>query len=188
MKKVLIAFFAVFCVLFGAFTAAGQSLSYDVTGVVDMPMGDLADFAGTGFGVGADVFFWSPPSMPDLQVGGRAAFNYFTEDLGTVTTIELVPTVRYNMPAQGNIRFFGQAGMGFFVVGSKYEYETYDFSSYPFSTVTKEESDSETKFGLTFGGGAIITLSGGRELVVMPLFNIVEDANYLGLNVGLVLQ
>ena len=80
MKKVFVVSLTAFCVLFGAFTAAGQSLSYDVTGALDMPMGDLADFAGTGFGIGGDVFFWTPPSMPAVQVGGRAGLRLGDDD------------------------------------------------------------------------------------------------------------
>lgn len=161
---------------------------WDVTAAIDVPMGDLGDFAGVGFGIGSDVFFWSPESQPDIQVGGRAAFNYFTEDIGTATSFELVPTVRYNMPSSGSVRFFGQAGLGLFFFGTKYDYDipSYTIGGITYGGSSGDESDSETKFGITVGGGAIVPFA-GKEVVLMPLFNLVEDANYLGLNVGVLM-
>lgn len=184
MKKLLLATLAVLCILACPVLGNAQGLTYDVTAAVDLPMGDFGDAVGTGFGVGTDIFFWSPASMPDLQVGGRAAFNMFTAkevDLfgGTIKTsartIELMPSVKYTLPSTGNMTFFGQVGFGVFMVSVKAE--AFGF----------ENTESDTKVGLTLAGGAVMPF-GGHDVVIMPLFSLVEDTNYLGLNVGLKLK
>jgi opacity protein-like surface antigen len=190
MKKFLAASLAVLCVLACPVMGNAQGLTYDVTAAVDLPMGDFGDAVGTGFGVGADVFFWSPASMPELQVGGRAAFNLFTAnetDFGfagkvktSANTIEIMPSVKYTLPSSGDMTFFGQAGFGIFIVNAKTETTSTFFGS-------AEDSNSDTKVGLTIAGGAEMPFS-GRTLVIMPLFSLVEDTNYLGLNVGLKLK
>ena len=189
MKKLLVAVLAMGCLLAVPVAGNAQGLSYDVTAAIDLPMGDFGDVVGTGFGVGADVFFWSPASMPELQVGGRAAFNLFTaeeQDFGfgttvktSANTIELMPSVRYTLPTSGNMTFFGQVGLGLFLVNAKVETEGFFGAG--------EDTDSDTKIGLTLAGGATMPV-GGRDLVIMPLLSLVEDTNYLGLNVGLVLK
>lgn len=190
MRNVIVAIVMLFMCSISVVSAQGLfgDIDWDLTAAVDLPMSDLGDFASTGFGVGSDVFFWSPDSQSNIQVGGRVAFNYFTEDLGTATMFEVVPTVRYNMPSSGSVRFFGQAGLGLFFVGTKYEWDSpsYTIGGVTYGGDSGEETDSETKFGITVGAGAIVPFA-GQEVVLMPLFNLVEDANYLGLNVGILM-
>ena len=188
MKKLLAVSLAVLCLFSVPFTGNTQGLSYDTTRAVDLPMGDFGDAVGTGFGVGTDVFFWSPASMPALQVGGRAAFNMFTAEEqdffgGTIktsaNTIEIMPSVKYTLPSSGSWTFFGQAGFGIFMVSAKTETSGFFGSG--------EDTDSDTKVGLTLAGGAEMAY-GERTLILMPLFSLVEDTNYLGLNVGVRLK
>ena len=184
MKKLIVALASTIC-LFSFTAVAGADVSYDITAGLGIPFGDLGDFAGTGFGVGTDVFFWTPPSLPALKVGGRVAFNYFLEDLGSASTVEFMPVARYEFPSQDTMRFFAQGGIGFANFSTKV-----DIPSYTVFGVTYgggSSSDSDLEFGIALGGGVAFDWQ-NREVFFMPVINMFGDAKYFGLNAGVTLK
>jgi hypothetical protein len=157
-----------------------QPLEFDVNAGVALPMGDLGDVSGTGFGIGADGFLWTLDSLPQLKIGGRVAYNKFGEkdyNIGwgskatsSASIIEIVPTVRYMLPSSGNLGFFGQAGVGLFLKSAEVE------------SAWGNADDSETDFGITVGGGVSFA-AGSFNLVAMPLLHLTGDT-YLNLNIA----
>lgn len=156
-----------------------QPLTWDVNAGLVLPMGDLGDVTEMGFGIGADAFLWTFDSLPQLQLGGRIAYNMFGEKeyddfFGNTTSdasiLEIVPTVRYNFPSSGSLGFFGQAGVGIF-------HKSVSVESGGF-----EADDSETDLGITLGGG-VTAAAGGLNVIAMPLLHLTGD-NYITLNVG----
>ena len=184
MKKLIVALASTIC-LFSFTAVAGADVSYDITAGLGIPFGDLGDFAGTGFGVGTDVFFWSPENMPAVKVGGRVAFTYFTEDIGTATAIEFMPIARYDIPTSGGTRFFAQGGIGFAHLSTSFDNPTYSFGGVTYGGGSS--SDSEMEFGVALGGGVAFDWQ-NREVFFMPVLNLISDAEFFGLNVGMTLK
>jgi len=133
----------------------GGKVPFDITGSLVLPMEDNVDM---GIGLGVDAFFWKPKSVPELQVGGRFALNFITGDAdGTVW--EFLPTCRYWLSTNTNIRFFLEGSLGLYHV--------------------RAEHFSDTDLGLGLGAGMVFK----NNIFAMPKINV-SDFDYIALTVG----
>lgn len=147
-------------------------LSLDAAVSVPFPTGDFGDAAKTGIGAGVDVFAGLP--MLPLKIGGRVAYNRFTQKVGDGNTqiIEVLPSVRYELGLPlGVLRFFGQVGAGL-------------YSSINTTKILNVETKkTENKFGLAVGVGA-----SAMSFMVMPMYEIIfsdPNSSFVSLNVGM---
>ncbi len=171
--------------MFTVFFASGAQaqISYDAAASFDQPTGDFGDSFKPGFGICGDLFY-SLPSIPNLGVGGRLAWNRFNADDefwgvdgGNMSIIEILPSARYSFtPADSQFGFFGQAGLGLYSWSSTIE------------TVFGDVEDSGTDFGFCFGGGATGKFTDTTSFMIMPLYHIIstEDnsTTYFSVNFG----
>lgn len=188
MKKTLLA--TVFLTVFAALSGHAQ-ISFDAAISYDQPTGDFGDAYDPGFGIGGDIFYMLP-SIPNLGVGGRLAWNrfgvsdemkdaWFWED-GNESIIEILPSVRYSFtPPESQFGFFGQAGIGMY------------YSSCSGDIVGGgSEDDSSTDFGFCIGGGATGKFTDTLSFMIMPMYHIIstEDnsTTYFSLNFGVLFQ
>lgn len=162
---------------------AQAQLSYDAGVTFGQPTGDFGDCCKAGFGIAGDVFY-SLPSLPNLGVGGRLAWNRFSlddsvpgVDGGNESIIEILPSVRYSLtPAGSQFGFFGQAGVGL------YRW------SYTEETSFGDFDDSGSDFGFAFGAGATGKFSDTMSFMLMPMYHIISTENtnttYFSLSFG----
>jgi hypothetical protein len=158
MKRTIFLAAAIFATIACAVTVFAQSggnVPFDITGSLVLPMEDNVDM---GIGLGVDAFFWKPISAPDLQIGGRFALNFITGDAdGTVW--EFLPTCRYWVSTNTNIRFFLEGSLGLYHA--------------------RAEHHSETDLGLGLGAGMVFK----NNVFAMPKINV-SDFDYISLTVG----
>jgi len=112
---------------------------------------------------------------------------------GSISIIEIVPAVRIFPSATEtqSINFFGQAGVGLFLLKAKSEVSG-TISDPFFGTVTIDEKvdESESKVGLSLGAGITVGKVGSTQIEILPLYHIVftenESTKYFSVNVGVV--
>ena len=173
-------------VLATALLVCGSSqaqVSVEITAGYDMPTGDFADNSDPGYGVGGNVFFGLP--MIPIEIGGRAAYNYFgaSDDFGDgqTTIIEILPSVRYVLGfPMSPVKVFGQLGAGMYMWKNEFEVK-----GFPIKT-----KDDGSDFGISVGAGVRAKLGPLAGLTVLPLYHIImteeKNTTYLSLNVGIV--
>ena len=183
MKKMFLG--VLILTIFAAISAQAQ-ISYDAVISYDQPTGDFSDCAKSGFGIAGDVFY-SLPSLPNLGLGGRLAWNRFSLDDsvpgiegGNESIIEILPSIRYSItPTGSQFGFFGQIGIGLYLW------------SYTEETTFGDFEDDGNDFGFYFGGGATGKFTDKMSFIFMPLFHIIntenESTTYFSLNFGITL-
>lgn len=146
-----------------------------------MPTGDFADIAKPGFSGGAELYY-ALPQLPRLQLGGRAAYNWFEleDDLGdgSYSIIELTPSARFMLRDYSDtynvFNVFLQVGAGAYL----WNFDPDDV-----------DGDDGTDFGFNVGVGASGRFSDRWSFYIQPQFHWVqgedEDLTYFPLNIGI---
>ncbi|GIV45990.1 MAG: hypothetical protein KatS3mg036_0808 [Ignavibacterium sp.] len=165
MKKLLLVLFVtVFAV---AFTNAQSKMGASVQGLVSFPTGDFGDGAGTGFGA-TGTFTYSVSPMLDVT----GSVGYIT--WGAKETIPGIEASSSDIPILVGLRYaFGKgqflpyvsAETGLHLLSSKV--------SGSFLGISFEESDSQTKFGVSPGAGFLYKFNPKTSLDVSAKYNII---------------
>jgi hypothetical protein len=178
MKKILLVFLAIGCVVLPG-TAAAQ-FHGEVYFSLPMPVGDFSDTAKPGFGGGAGLYF-AMPQFRNLQLGAQAGYNWFgLEDPadGNWSIIELVPTARiFFRDYDDTFNVFNvylQLGAGAFI---------WDFDP------DVGPGDDGTDFGFSVGLGATGRFTDRWSFFIQPKFTWVrtegDNVTYIPLNLGI---
>jgi hypothetical protein len=159
---------------------------FGVTGGITKLTGEGSEDFNLGFNIGGEFF---RQIKENLYVGGRAVYNRIGVDTDEMTAgtgvdasahvsiIELLPTIRFSPPAaEGqSARFFGQAGVGLYMMKVSAEAEGLTVSA------------DENKFGVNLGVGVIIN----DQFTIFPGYNIIfteyESTKYFSVSVGVLL-
>jgi hypothetical protein len=180
MKKL---FIVLFLLVFVAGTTQAQKMGIGIQGGVTLPMGDWSDVVSTGFG-GKASFLYNLNKK--LAISGE--FGYFSfgqkEDVYGDFSWSMMPIlagVRYYFTPKG-FRAYVMGKLGVYVANASYEV---DFGPFLGGKQTYDDSDSE--FGFALGGGFLYPIGKTLNLDVNVGYNIVSDANYLGINAGVLI-
>ena len=174
MKKasVLAAVLVITAVSAGTVSAL-PGLSMDIAFALPVPSGDFGDTAKTGLGASADAFVGIP--MIPLKLGGHIGYNQFSmkeKEDENFSTIEVVPSVRYQfgLPIVGYA--FLQAGAGYFQLSS-----------------SVSGVEAQNKFGFNVSVGAAASFLTSMKFFAMPAYTWIntEDTStsYITFNIGL---
>jgi hypothetical protein len=189
MKKTIL--LALVVALFSSLTLApsntnAQEIEYRASAELALPMGDLGDAAGTGFGVTA-----SGEKKLDDKMTVTATVGYIMfggEEVGpiefSVSAIPIQAGLKYFfMPKSGDMRFYGMGEAGFHYVMASAEGEiNLGFGN----TQSFDESDSEIEFSLAPSVGFEMPLS-DLTLDVAARYQFVSgDASYFGIRAGVI--
>jgi len=200
-RAIVILIVCVSIVLVTSFTSYAQQMSYSVNAGISKAVGDGSEDWNLGFCISGNGFY---PVTPNILIGGRIAYNRWTPNIdrieenepsitwdasGSATIIEIVPSLRLTAPTSETqtVNFFGQLGTGFFLLNMDAKItgtdngNTYDLSA----------DRSESKFGISLGGGLIIGKTGSKRFEILPLYHIIftkdESTKYYSLNIGILL-
>lgn len=185
MKK-LITITAALALFLGFSHNANAQLKLGASGSIAIPMGDFADFAGTGVGgqISADYFLTDNISG-GIEVGyltfsgEEFDFGGVTLELPSANLTVIQLTGQYHLMPGEMLDFYGGLGLGITIAGSD-----------------ADGAESETEFGVSPRLGAIYNINDmiGIDLNIgyNILFDEDEDAgqtfntSYLGINIGVV--
>ena len=156
-----------------------------VGGGVSQPIGDGSEYWKMGFWGGGNVFV---KTSSNLFFGGRVAYNVWnpnTDELtrgysssgvnfevsGNAKVLEVIPAVRLGFPISPDqsSMFFAQAGYGIYKLDADIEVS----GSYMGSSSSYTIEMSESKSGVSFGGGIMIAKKGGIGFEILGLYNII---------------
>ncbi len=191
-----------FIILLTSFTSYAQEMSFSANGGISKPVGDGSEYWNLGFSVGGNGFY---PVSPNISIGGRIAYNKWTPDedeiiksvsaidpgikwdiSGSATIIEIIPSLRVLASPFINqsVNLFGQLGLGLFL----FNLESKVKGTYMGSTYDVSIDDSETKVGISIGGGLTIGEKGNAQFEILPLYHIIftedESTKYFSVNIG----
>ena len=148
-----------------------------------VPVGDLGDASGTGISIGADYFYQVFDNYPNLRLGGRLAFNSFSENdyeqfgadvSSSAFSVEITPAMRYIFTKEEKrVGYFAQAALGLYVT-------RLDFNNFPI-----DDTHTESDFGINIGGGVTYRLLNTITVVAMPLYHF-TDKSFISVNVGFI--
>ncbi len=179
MKKLLVLAFLVGLAMNPGIASAQFHGAFNVG--FPMPTGDFADIAKPGFSGGAELYY-SLPQLPNLQLGGRAAYNWFDleddQPEGSYSIIELTPSARYMFRDYSDtynvFNVFLQVGAGAY----RWNIDLDD-----------ADGDDGFDFGFNVGVGASGRFTDRWSFYIQPQFHWVsgEDENltYFPLNIGI---
>ncbi|NOT35131.1 MAG: PorT family protein [Candidatus Eisenbacteria bacterium] len=174
--KLRSAFLSVVFVAAAAVPASAAGFTGGVNAGFGMPIGDLSDVASTGFNLG---LFGEQMMNDHIAIGGEIGLQSyggnddFEKDLSSLAsenvdfTLRAVPVLAYGkfvLGAQGTALPFLRAGLGLYHLTGKTEGETFD------------ADDSETKFGLNFGGGAAFKVNDSLTWGIDGLYHYILGA------------
>lgn len=171
MRAAVRTFLVAGAVLFSASTLSAQSvvkpLSFGISAGASVPTGDFADFASTGYNVGA-LLEVRPAAMPlsfRLE-GGYQSFGFQDGVDGNMNIMSGVANAAYRMPLGTMIRPYVIAGAGMYSMKAE---------SNGLST------DRENKLGVNGGLGFELPLTGISTFVEARYHNVFTDENSLTL-------
>ena len=177
-------------------SAAGKNTHFGIIGGVSVPASEGHELWNAGYTLGGHAFYQLSSTF---LIGGRLAYNRWTpnedevlEDLqvsgdewkisGHLTSLEVTPAIRMLAPLGGEIRFFGQLGLGYFHLDSKATVEWVP------GDIEVSDEDSSDEFGLNVGWGLTSLGRPGFELM-MVLYNFVltegSTTKYLTIGAGM---
>jgi len=179
--------------------STSERIMASIGGGLSLPTGEGSEYWNTGFAIYGDVFF---PVSSIVFFGGRIAYNRWTPDenelvnelrgnfdyplsqlevSGSATIFEITPCLRLASTSvnSSSFKFFVQMGVGLYILNIEasgraiLEGNNVDFSI----------DESESKFGLNIGAGAMLDV-----FTIYPLYNIVitedETTKYVSVNLG----
>jgi opacity protein-like surface antigen len=187
MGGMLVAMLAVPMVA-GAQATAPSRTSFSVDAGISLPLGDLGDGVGTGFGVHGAL--WYRLTNERMRVRGDVGFDRFTGDnsinIGgvsaetNVTIIPVVGNVIYSLgQSRQTARPYVLGGAGLFVARGS--------STVRVGNVTRDESETDTNLGIQVGGGIEFQLAGFSTFAEAKLVNVFGDgsARWIPLTFGI---
>jgi opacity protein-like surface antigen len=160
------------------FTPAQNKMYVGASALVALPIGDFGDLAGTGFG-GLGSFEIS--FMPQLVGIGQIGYiSWGGKDFGDLSygysAVPILFGVKYYFTP--SVPFYGTASLGFHILNANAEYQGNElFSGF-------DVSGSSTEFSFILGAGYEVPVSPKVSLDFAGTFNIVSDANYIGIRAG----
>jgi hypothetical protein len=160
------------------FTSAQPKMSIGAGAVVALPMGTFGDIAGTGFGAtGAFEISFMPQLVGIGQIGyiswGGKDFGEFSYGYSAVP---LLFGVKYYFTP--TVPFYGTASLGFHFLNANAEFKGIGgFGAF-------SASGSSTEFTFVLGAGYEVPVSPKVSLDFTGTFNIISDANYVGIRAG----
>ncbi len=156
----------------------GSPVSFGVMGGVSIPLGDYADFAGTGWHAGG-LLEWNAPTFP---VGIRVEGVY--HKFGDKDELDLYPNI---IAGLANIVWH-------FPMTQPYTVRPYLIGGGGIYNERCDGCESQTKFGLNGGAGISVPLS-GFSTIVEARFHIVFDSEsgssnstFIPISVGLLFR
>lgn len=177
-RKTKIIFFV--CLLFTA--AAYPQLRLSTQVGVQIPTGDFAELAGTGFGINATFEYWQETA---LSFTGSVGYNRWGPEAElpanqdySLTSIPVLLGIRYYL-ARGDFHPYIAAQLGLHFISSEYEREV--------GNTTVSTSDSESRFGMAPVFGFRYHLNESLDLDFNVKYNIISGDNtttYIGFNGG----
>jgi len=146
-----------------------------------LPVGTFGDLAGTGIGVTGQ---FELKLMPNLVGTGTIGYiKWGGKDFGvgtySISTVPILVGAKYYLVPM--VPFYALANLGITIVSQSIDYNNSFYNQY-FGGISASTSSSEFTFAI--GGGYEIPLSPSIKLDVSAAFNIISDANYLGVKAG----
>lgn len=140
---------------------------------------NVSDDVGTTIGLGGLVDFGT--FAPNVHFMANVDYWSKSKDDGnaevSLRDIAITSTVSYTFSGSNpKLLPYVAGGLGLHLLNAKVKVGSFD------------ESDSETKIGFHFGGGLLIASSQKMDFVVDGRYVIVEDADYLALQGGVIFK
>ena len=151
---------------------------------------------GSGFSkaIGNDSEIWNPGYTLNIEwfheisndywIGCQGIYNKWNFDINEepilqalsenfsmpLRIIEIVPTIRFFSPSKkyAYTSFFGQIGIGYYLIDLKGEFKTYNSNKLNSLTIKKEN-----KFGVNFGTGVVISNNNKVKVSIAPMFKVI---------------
>lgn len=164
--------------------AQDKKMGVSVQGALVLPMGDFGDVAEMGFG-GTGTFLYN--LNKNLSITGTVGYISFSgkDDIGlddySFSMIPILAGVRYYFTPD-KFKPYVSGQLGIYSTSVSYTMPSYTIGGVTFGGGEVDASDSE--FGFAFGGGFLMPLGTSMNLDVNAAYNIVSDADFLGINVG----
>lgn len=182
-------------------TINSQQLRLGLTGAISKEIGPNIENFNWGFSAGGNIFFFL---SKNALIGVQASYSRFTPDesqftesiddlfsgkvSGDAYIIEIVPSLRLTTAySLSNINFFGQAGVGLYVINTLVTINgTRDDSQV--QEIFGEEASGH--LGFNIGGGFTLGKPDVITLDIYPVFNLVFLDNdqlmrYFSINIAL---
>lgn len=196
----------------------GVSFSKDINfgfGVgISKALGDGSEYWNMGFNGSGNLYY---SLSNNVSIGGNIVYNrwgvnedkvmselrsFFPSEYsvggisGSTTFLEISPVIRLLTTRGENqkIQFFGQAGLGYYIMSGKAQYD-YSFED-SWSGFTYSEDGNvfikmeENKIGLNFGAGIIIHRTSNVSFEINPIYHIIfteeESTKYFTINFGII--
>lgn len=151
---------------------------------VALPMGNLGDVVSTGFGFHGLFVYQLQPQLELTGLIGYTTFGSKTTDIYGDYSFSMVPVlagIRYSFSPEGENPFRPYVGAELGLIFSTVSYKT-DFG---FFGGSQEFSASSTDFCFAPQVGMYYALSPAIDLDANLKFNVISDANYIGINAGI---
>ena len=181
MKKLLF-LTALLFISITSYSQVYQKSFASLGGVISIPVGNISEAWGVGFNVHGNawyVFHQNVAARVDLQYNTfpyKESGEYSGYSLKSTSIMGDVMVGMFNKEA--NIKPYGLVGIGLYLNS---------VSDMKYQGVTYYRGDSETNFGMKFGGGVAFKVSPKLSLFGETSFNIIfgeGSANYLPIKAG----
>ena len=181
MKKLLF-LTALLFISITSYSQVYQKSFASLGGVISIPIGNISEAWGVGFNVHGNagyVFHQNVAARVDLQYNTfpyKESGEYSGYSLKSTSIMGDVMVGMFNKEA--NIKPYGLVGIGLYLNS---------VSDMKYQGVTYYRGDSETNFGMKFGGGVAFKVSPKLSLFGETSFNIIfgeGSANYLPIKAG----
>ncbi len=147
-----------------------------------LPVGTFGDIAGTGIGVTGQFELQLIPNL--VGTGTIGYIKWSGKDIGfasySISTVPILVGAKYYLVPM--VPFYGMANLGITIVSTSTDLPTYNVVGYSFGGGSASASSSEFTFAI--GAGYEVPLTPSITLDVNAAFNIISDANYLGVKAG----
>ncbi len=179
---------------------------FSTTGGVAFPQAEDSDLWNTGYTVKTDGFFkiadncylgfrigytWASVNEEKFMDEIVPSFNGDVELSGYLQHGEIVPSFRYifNDSEDSDIKFFGQAGAGFYYTRRNYSYSGEYHSGMSHRYIWGADALNESSAGIDLSAGMMIQLSSGFGITIYPMYHVIfndSEDKMLSLNLGIV--
>ncbi len=147
-----------------------------------LPVGRFGDIAGTGIGVTGQFEMQLIPNL--VGTGTIGYIKWGGKDLPygsySMSTVPILVGAKYYLVPM--VPFYALANLGITIVSSSVDVPAVSYFGYTVGGGSASASSSEFTFAI--GGGYEIPLTPSITLDVNAAFNIISDANYLGIKAG----
>ncbi|NLT51183.1 MAG: outer membrane beta-barrel protein [Ignavibacteria bacterium] len=179
---------------------------FSTTGGVSFPQAEDSDLWNTGYTVKTDGFFkvadncylgfrigytWSTVNEEKFMDEVVPSFDGNVELSGYLQHGEIMPSFRYifNDSESSSIKFYGQAGAGFYYTRRNWSYSGEYHSGMSRSYIWKADAMNESSAGIDLSAGVMFEVFDGFGVVVYPMYHVIfndSEDKMLSLNLGIV--